>query len=303
MTQRHCHILFLDGVGLGVDNPHTNPFAFAKLPHLTTLLGEKWYATRETITTARATLVPTDANLGVDGLPQSASGQAALTTGRNVPLLIGRHIGPWPTKEIRLEILRGNLFRDIHANGGKVALFNPYPESYFEAVKTGRRSHSALVFSAVTAGIDLFGTDDLRAGRAISPGFTNHSWRKRLNMPTMPVLTPVEAGRRLAQLAQQYTFSVLDHWLTDFYGHRGPLDEAARHVELIDAVVGGVLSAWDDANGLLIITSDHGNIEDKSQRRHTRNPVPTILVGNGHTQLAQSLEDLTDIAKVVQRFL
>jgi bisphosphoglycerate-independent phosphoglycerate mutase (AlkP superfamily) len=76
-----------------------------------------------------------------------------------------------------------------------------------------------------------------------------------------------------------------------------------KHLEMIDEAVGGLLAAWDDEHGLLIITSDHGNIEDKSQRQHTTNPVPTILVGQNHADFAQQISDLTDIAQVVRCYL
>ncbi|MCA9944720.1 MAG: hypothetical protein KC449_14620, partial [Anaerolineales bacterium] len=51
------------------------------------------------------------------------------------------------------------------------------------------------------------------------------------------------------------------------------------------------------------LTSDHGNIEEKDQRQHTRNPVPTLLVGAGHAELAAQIVDLRDIAKVTRHFL
>ena len=38
-----------------------------------------------------------------------------------------------------------------------------------------------------------------------------------------------------------------------------------------DEVLGGLVSAWDDAAGLILLTSDHGNLEDLS----TRGTLPT----------------------------
>jgi phosphopentomutase len=64
-----------------------------------------------------------------------------------------------------------------------------------------------------------------------------------------------------------------------------------------------MLAAWDDAQGLLIITSDHGNIEDKEKRTHTRNLVPTIVVGPDHRQISAEITDLTHIAPLVRTFL
>ena len=72
---------------------------------------------------------------------------------------------------------------------------------------------------------------------------------------------------------------------------------------MVDTAIGGVLSAWDEANGLLIITSDHGNIEAKNHRQHTDNPVPTILFGHNQAQLAEQIDALTDIAPVVRQVL
>ncbi|HMT22648.1 MAG TPA: hypothetical protein PKE20_15625, partial [Promineifilum sp.] len=96
------HILFLDGVGLGDDSPSRNPLAAATLPNLTTLLGANWYvAGRGRVITDRAALVPTDANLGVAGRPQSATGQAAILTGRNAPQRLGEHYGPRPDGRVR----------------------------------------------------------------------------------------------------------------------------------------------------------------------------------------------------------
>ena len=294
-------IFFLDGVGLGGADPEENPFVSAALPHLTQLLGEAWYtAGRGPVTAARASLVPTDANLGMDGRPQSATGQAAILTGRNVPHLVGEHYGPKPNPAVAGVIGGGTLFHEVVAAGGSAALITPYPDRYFEAVASGRRLLSSVPLSAVGAGVTLMGADDLRAGRAVSPDFTGAGWRHHLGYDDVPLLSLPEAGRQIAAIAASYDFSFFEHWPTDQIGHRGTLAEATAHLEAIDGAVGALLEAWDDSRGLLIITSDHGNLEEKSHRQHTRNPVPTILVGRDHARYAANIHDLTDIAGVVR---
>ena len=52
-------------------------------------------------------------------------------------------------------------------------------------------------------------------------------------------------------------------------------------------------SAWDDGAGLIIITADHGNLEDLSHRHHTPNRVPTFLIGRGRHAFGVGLTDLT----------
>ena len=78
--------IFLDGVGLGADDPETNPLASVEMPNLQKLLGgNKLLAATAPFVGERATLLALDASLGVNGLPQSATGQAVLLTGINVP--------------------------------------------------------------------------------------------------------------------------------------------------------------------------------------------------------------------------
>lgn len=275
-------LLFLDGVGLGEDDPDTNPFARAEMPVLTGLLGGRRLL-RDTppLQTERALFIPTDATLGVPGRPQSATGQAAILTGVNAAALLGEHWGPKPDGRLRPLLERESLFHRAVAAGRTAALLDAYPQRYFAALEGGRRLLSAVPLAATAAGLPLFTAEDLYAGRALPADFTAAGWRDRLGYADVPVLTPFQAGQRLAQLARAYDFSFFEHWPPDVLGHRGTMEEAVAALEQFDAVLGGLLDAWDDAHDLLIITSDHGNLEDLSHRHHTRNPVPTILVGEG----------------------
>ena len=300
----HVHLFFMDGVGLGGPEPDVNPFVTAALPHLTNLLGQNWYLNGNgRIRADRASLIPTDPNLGLPGRPQSATGQATILTGRNVPALVGEHYGPKPNAAVAAIIRQGTLFHETVAAGGQAALITPYPQPYFDAINSGRRLLSSVPLAATSAGLSLMTAADLRNGRAVSPDFTGDGWREHLGYDDIPRLTLPQAGRRIAAIAQTYHFSFFEHWPSDRSGHRGSLAQAVRHLEMLDEAIGGLLDAWDDGRGLLIITSDHGNIEDKSQRQHTRNPVPTILVGAAHAGLAPSIHDLADIAAVVRRYL
>jgi hypothetical protein len=299
------HIFFMDGVGLGEPDPAINPFVTANLPNLNALFGDGWYLNSHgrTLTNPRATLVPTDATLGMPGRPQSATGQATILTGRNVPQLIGAHYGPKPTPEIAAIIREGTLFHEVVASGGRAALLTPYPARFFDAIESGRRLLSAVPLAATSAGLSLMTAEELRRGEAISPDFTGQGWRDHLGYADIPVLALAEAGRRIAAVAATHQFSFFEHWPSDQVGHRGTLAEAVSHLETLDSVLGALIDAWDDQAGLLIVTSDHGNIEQKDQRQHTRNPVPTILVGANHAILAGQITDLTHIAHLVRQHL
>jgi 2,3-bisphosphoglycerate-independent phosphoglycerate mutase len=302
MTHGHVLFLFLDGVGLGDDDPQHNPFLQARLPALDELLGPGWYLrSRGPIRGRLASLAPTDACLNVPGRPQSATGQASLLTGRNVAAEISSHYGPKPTPEIAAALHNGNLFARVLDAGGRATLLNPFPTRFFEAIESGRRLLSAIPLAARAAGLRLRTHADLVAGRAVSPDFTGEGWRHRLNMPDTPVLTLDQAGARLARLGLAHALALLEHWPTDLAGHRQDMQAAVEALERFDRVVAGLLDAWDHEQGTVLITSDHGNIEDLSVRTHTLNPVPTILIGRDHQALADRIADLTGVVPAVMR--
>jgi 2,3-bisphosphoglycerate-independent phosphoglycerate mutase len=298
--------LFLDGIGLGPNDPATNPFARAPLPNLTRLLeGHQLVTGAAPLETRRATLVSLDACLGVSGMPQSGSGQAALLTGLNVPALIGGHYGPWPSQPIVNLLANDNLFRAVRRHGRRATFLNAYPRSYFAAVESGRRLYSAIPQAAVSAGLPLGTAEDLQAGRAISADFTGQGWRDRLGLIDTPLISLHEAGKRMARLASEKDFSFFEYWLSDYAGHGQDMAEALALLDNVDEMLDGLVSTWDDASGLILLTSDHGNMEDLSTRGHTTNPVPALLVGAAaqRRQVAASLRSLTDVAPALMRLL
>jgi 2,3-bisphosphoglycerate-independent phosphoglycerate mutase len=298
--------LFLDGVGLGTDDPDTNPLARAETPNLSGLLGGRPLVARSApLESARASLVALDARLGVEGLPQSATGQAVLLTGRNVPGEIGRHYGPKPNPEVAAVLRSGSLFSEVQAAGKRAAFLNAYPPAYFVAIRSGRRLHAAIPLAVTSAGLPLRTQEDLYAGRALSADFTGAGWRERLGYGDAPVLTPQRAGARLAEMAGQADFSFFEYWPSDYAGHRRDMAAACQLLETLDRVLGGLLAAWDDDAGLILITSDHGNLEDMRVRGHTENPVPLLLSGAlaARRAFVAGARDLTDVAPRVLQAL
>lgn len=295
--------MFLDGVGLGAADPAQNPWAAADLPTLHSLTaGRRWLADTPRLETERALFIPTDAALGVAGPPQSATGQAAILTGVNAPQAVGGHWGPKPNAAVAALIERGSLLTRLRAQGRQAALLSGYPPRYFDAIASGRRSYSAVPLAFARAGYRLMDVDDVRAGRAFSVDFTGHGWHRELSLTDVPLYAAREAGRRLAQAARAYHFAFFEHWLTDYLGHRGTLAEGVRALETLDTVMAGVLEAWDDETGLIVLTSDHGNLEDLRHRHHTLNRVPTLVVGQARAEF-RALTDLTGFAPVIERLL
>ena len=298
--------LFMDGIGLGDDDPANNPFAACQMPALEALLGgRKLILETAPYVGDEATLLAVDPTLGLPGMPQSASGQAALLTGRNVPQEIGEHYGPKPNKPIQQILGEGNIFSTVDRLGGKAALLSAYPPQYFDAVKRGYRLYSAIPFAVDAAGMSLMTTEDIQAGRALAVDFTGEGWAARSEFPQIPIYTPFEAGAKLAQLASRYDLAWFDFWPSDYAGHRQDMNSAIALLERFDTVISGLLQTREANQDLVVLTSDHGNLEDLSQRGHTRNPVPALLIGSQaqREQFGEGLENLADFFPAIRRTL
>lgn len=297
--------IFLDGVGLGPADPRVNAFTVARLPTLSRLLDGRSI----TVETApyhapSASLVGLDASLGVPGLPQSGTGQAALLTGRNAPKLFGRHYGPWTPTALRPLVAEESVLANAKRMGSRVAFANAYPE---EAVRPldGARSRSAQrsplragpPLAALGSGLLTRHTRALARGDAVASEITNDGWREHLGRLDVPVISPENAGHNLARIAAAHDLTLFAHYTTDTAGHRRDLDEAVAALERVDAFLGGVLSGLPD-DVLVIVASDHGNIED-TRAAHTTNPALALVYGPGHEQVARRLKTLMDVAPVI----
>lgn len=301
---RRVLFLFLDGVGLGRDDPTVNPLAAAHLPTLAALLdGQPLTAATGRFRHEDAHLLPTDAHLDVPGRPQSATGQAAILTGVNAPARLGEHYGPRPDQRVRDILDEAGLFARLHRVGLATGFVNAYPQGYFDAVARGKRLLSAIPYAATAGGLRLRTWQDMQAQQALSANFTGEGWRTQLGYPDVPVYTPAEAGTRFWQLAQDVHFAFFEHWLTDYLGHRRDLPGAVENFQRIDGFLAGLLQAMDWQQTLLIVASDHGNIEDCSTRKHTENPALTLLIGGPSHRYAHRIHRLDDFAPVIIDFL
>ena len=293
--------IFMDGIGLGENNPETNPFARAKMPNLNKLLDGRFLLKESApFHGEQATLVTVDPAVGVNGLPQSATGQAILLTGINIPAELGYHYGPKPNPEVAAYLKEATLFSRFVKEGKKAALLNAYPPRYFHGIDSGKRLYSSIPLSVINAGLPLFRHDYLFAGRALSADFTGEGWRTMLGFKDAPVMNPAEAGRKLSALAKEYDFSLFEYWASDYAGHKQEMDNAIHLMETFDGVLGGLVEEWDD-DGLILVTSDHGNMDDLSTRRHTDADVPALVIGNkpARDEFTRDLNDLTQIAPAI----
>ena len=297
--------IFLDGIGLGEDNPEINPFVKAGMPYLESLLeNKKLIKSAAPFENDEVTLLAIDPNLGVQGLPQSATGQGVLVTGINIPKELGYHYGPKPNPEVA-QFLRGEtIFSKVIKANKRTALLNAYPPRYFDGIDSGKRLYSSIPLALTNAGISLFTHEDYLAGKALSADFTGQGWHDFLSFPNAPLFDPHTAGIKLAELAKEYDFSFFEYWASDYAGHKQDMQSAVEQLETFDEVLKGLLSSWKNEDGLILLTSDHGNMEDLSTRKHTAADVPLLLFGDKKLRSEfNQIKQLTEIAPAIAKFL
>lgn len=299
---RHVVFVFLDGVGLGAREG--NPFLSARMPFLDGLLGgQRPAAECPCIRTEYAAAFPVDACLGVPGRPQSATGQAALTTGLNVPALLGKHYGPWPNDAVRDAVDRGSVFTDLKEAGLSVGSANAYPPRFFAEIESGRRLLSAIPYSLRAAGIPLGTLETYQRRQAISGNISGRDWPQRTGMSQLPVYSENEAGSIVGRMASRHALLFFEHWATDVFGHRCQFEKAAGHFGRLDSFLKGLTDAVDLTRTLILVGSDHGNVEDCLHGRHTENPALGIAWGAGFEAVACGVRDLTGWRPAIRNLL
>jgi len=280
-------LIFIDGVGLGTRGAH-NPLDGLDSEFFSIFQGEDARLPFD------GRMAVTDARLGVEGLPQSATGQTTILTGVNASALIGRHLHGYPSPRLKTALAEHSIYKKLMARGKSVTFANAYTRSYFESRP---RFLSATTVAAMSAGVNLRTVEDLMEGQAVSHDFTN----RRLIERGLPVkeCAPEEAGAHLARLAARHDFTLYEHFITDRIGHernRELVREMTRaHVLNLTKFVRAAIETCDLTQQSVIITSDHGNIEDASTRGHTLNPVATLCFGPRRDLLASRAQSLIDI--------
>ncbi|MBI1803992.1 MAG: alkaline phosphatase family protein [Ignavibacteriae bacterium] len=295
----HVLFLFVDGVGIGRNDPAINPFFAASLQAFESCMGGKMMHLADMNRTSDSmSLVPLDATLGVEGLPQSGTGQTSLFTGVNAARMIGKHFGPHPYSSLKPIIREKSIFRQVRELGKSSYFANAFPRQYFQHVEVNKSRVTATTLAWLATGDTLNDPAVLRAGDALSADITNERW-DRLGYPDMPVVTAQEAGRRLVSLTRKHDFVLYEYYFTDHAGHHQSMSDAIEVLRKLDEFLEGILSVFERDTMLLFITSDHGNLEDLSTKGHTRNPVPLLVVGDRHREVTERATDLTHVAPAI----
>ena len=286
-------LFFIDGLGIGERDDNNPLYTVENIEPLANFRESEKQIIFDGI------MIPTDPRLGIEGRPQSASGQTTILTGINAPEFLGYHKQGFPNEKLREVINEHSLFRQLRARHiDEIVFANTYTPQFFTEKQ---RWKSATTCAVEAAELQFRKLPDLFGRKALFHDFTNRTLRERGF--DAPLFSPADAAEILAELAAEYRFTLYEHFITDKIGHNQDFERARIHLPPLAEFIRETLNRLDLEKTTLILTSDHGNIEDLSVRNHTLNDVPTIIWGRKKEETASRIKDLTDITPAIINLL
>jgi hypothetical protein len=294
LRPEHILLFFVDGLGIGDREVDCNPCCQSDLRFFNHVLGDAFPKSLP----YHGVAWQLDACLDMAGLPQSATGQTALLTGQNAASALGRHLNGFPSPTLREIIARHSIFKTLTENGRRAAFLNAFRPPFFDY-----NPHDIIRFLSVTtvcnlyAGLPFFNLDDLRAGRSVYQDMTGE-WLKA-NGFDVPLYTPEQAGAIIGRRSQDFHFSLFEYFQTDRAGHAQDMERARKELIKLDRFLDSVLQNVDLETTGVMVTSDHGNIENVCQKGHTRNPAMTLAFGRAVTPALFQAKSILDVTPYI----
>ena len=286
-------LFFIDGLGIGKQQASNPLYTIENIEPLAIFANEK------NSKSFGGSVVPTDAALGIEGRPQSASGQTTILTGINAPEFLGHHKQGFPNEKLRDIIKENSIFLQLKNKQIEPNIFiNTYTPKFFEITS---RWKSATTCAVEAAELRFCKLPDLLGRKSLFHDFTN---RHLIELGyDVPIFTAVEAAEILSAAAETYRFILYEHFITDKIGHKQDFTWAENHLPVLAEFIRETLKRLDLSRTTFILTSDHGNIEDLSIKTHTLNKVPTIVWGRNNQETAGQIRNLTNITPAILNLL
>ncbi|MCP5054128.1 MAG: hypothetical protein GY940_43575 [bacterium] len=300
--------IFLDGVGIGKANSR-NPFYKASAEYLP--LYENGCVLPD-----NTRIKPIDACLGTEGMPMSATGQTTMFTGTNIPALIQEHRDSFPDPIMRRIIKEKSIFSILKKNNFNCRFLNAFPGSshlytpYHVHIRDNgefrfshefrsqvKRALSVTTCMMVSNHMVPFDIKDIRKEKALYHDFTNQ-WLIS-DMARLPRFTPEKAAEIIFNTSREYDFLLYEFFQTDLYGHGFEVPECVDLIQQLNRLLKHLISLMDKKTDTLLITSDHGNLEDSTTQLHTYNPVLLLTWGNKSDLLRDRIDSLADVTPAV----
>jgi len=287
---------FIDGLGLGEEGPdnHVSRLFSSSLGGCRLLKNQPFPAE-----IPGGILTALDAVQGVKGIPQSATGQTSLYTGVNAQKVVGYHLTAFPNTRLMRLLREHSLLKRLVQGGISVTSANLYSQGFFEARSRRRKNmFPASTLSIKAAGIPFRMQQEYLQKKALFADITNR-FLKDKGYP-INLITPEDGARRIVTLLEEHQAVFFEYFMTDIYGHKRNREALEVRIDELNRFLRTLLDLVDEETAILI-TSDHGNVEDFSSGNHTLNPVPLIFFTPASSDRARaaSCRRLVDVYPLV----
>ncbi|HBE04004.1 MAG TPA: hypothetical protein DC049_16245, partial [Spirochaetia bacterium] len=183
----------------------------------------------------------------------------------------------------------------------KVSCLNLYRKEYRDKII----ADNTLILPASTLMTKYSGTEILTVENHFSSGLYMDIDHHVLHVhyPYIPCADPLEQGRHTAQLVSRHDFSFFEYFLTDTWAHRRSETAIKKIISCLNFFLEGLTESLALERHAVIITSDHGNMEEISINEHTLNPVPLVIITRNEQYLSAvrtvNPVNITDVYRLI----
>jgi predicted AlkP superfamily pyrophosphatase or phosphodiesterase len=217
-------------------------------------------------------------------------------SGVNCAAAMGKHCEGFPGPNLRKIIETDNLFKQLRSKGKEVCFSDAYLVDSAEEL-AARRFKSVTTVMALTTPETIRTVDDLQNGQAVMQDLTRETIQDR--WPDIAVIPPQRAAEHLASIVRQFDFTLFEFFQSDVAGHSMDYARACAALRTYDRFLASIVRFTEAMGVTLVMTSDHGNIENISERGHTLNPVPFVAFGPKEEFLRERVSSLVDVTPAI----
>ncbi|MBX7218937.1 MAG: hypothetical protein K1Y36_03250 [Blastocatellia bacterium] len=172
----------------------------------------------------------------------------------------------------------------VHWRGKPVKLTGRDKHGTAELFTLAEINRNIFIHAARQAGVRLRTYEDVRSGAALTSSLTHELEAEfdfsAFDLAPLPLREVETAAGILSQLAEEHDFVFYKYQIPDLVSHTGQISAARAVFQTIEAFVAALLNRIDPAQTVVVITSDHGHLEQIAYTHgHPKTKVPTWCFG------------------------
>ena len=279
-------VIFVDGVGIGQQDVSYNPCLHSNYQIFSPTINLPFNGIQFSL----------DACLGVNGLPQSATGQSSIYTGKNAAKLIGKHLFGFPNQKLKELLIKQSVFEKLNSLSYRCKFINAFRPVFFTSPEIFNNVRLSITSEMNRAArLPFCSIKDIKNKNALYHDFTNKELIEKGFQ--LPIFDSKTASKVLIDQSKKYDLILYEYFLTDKAGHSKNMKYAISEINKIESLIYMVIEKSEGTNTSIIVCSDHGNIEDLRSRSHTYNPAYFAVWTKKNIQKLSSLMDIYSLIK------